>query len=562
MKKNPKQTSAQISGTITFCFEKAGYYHFRVDASKWILVPKNFLPAVEDSLSVAPLVYAGMTINCPEVELQKNMVYVAKKPPMFSSKYKGTLSETLEFFLKKTKKLKLLKILRESPKIRKHYLTNPWQLYFDDKIDFFTMLSISFASGMYPKPQNLIKGAIKHYANFIYERSKSYEGRRNVSDNTPLKAFISLIRSFMKALNEPATDQEILEICKNNEYVVIENENVYPTKVYDYKKICIDKISSKNKSSAVYESIEDALSENSIIALTGDAGTGKSTLATQAAKELQAKGYKTTLTAMTGKATCRFTNDIQAQTLHKWLGYKNGEYTNWDATYCLVIDESSMLTWELFGEVLRREPEKIILCGDPKQLPPVFGENTFKSLLQILPKVSLSKVYRGKMHVNVIKTLTPTQVYDAIVNVCRKLLQENKQFQVLSSRYNGSFGIINLNKQLKTTVYHNHDERVIVKKNYYEQNTLIAPNGQTGVVLSRNQKDVIFKPDGSNSTVLIPQSYLTDAYAISVHKAQGSEWDYVVYVKHPGDTQEIVKVATTRARVKTFVIDLLFSSLS
>ena len=439
---------------------------------------------------------------------------------------------------------------------------NPWQLYYDDKVDFFTMLSICFVSGMYPNPQELIKGSIKYYADFIYERSKNYERRKNVSDNTPLKAFISLIRAFMKALNETATDEEILRLCKDNKYVVIENESVYPVKVYNYRRMCMEKIFFKNKSSAIYKSIEDALSENSIIVITGDAGTGKSTLALQVVEELKAKGYKATLTAMTGKAACRFTNNTQAQTLHKWLGYKNGEYTSWDATYCLVIDESSMLTWELFGEVLRREPEKVILCGDPKQLPPVFGENTFKSLLQILPKVNLSKIYRGRMLVKTIKCSTPIQAYNTIINMCKKLIQENKQFQVFSSRYDGTFGITNLNKQLKTNVYQNLSERVIVKRNYYNQNTLIVPNGQTGIIVSKNQKDVIFKPDGSDNTIQIPYSYLTDAYAISVHKAQGSEWDYAIYVKHPGDSQEIVKVATTRARIETYVIDLLFSSLS
>jgi len=82
--KAPARTSVKISGTITFCFRKAGYFHFRVDASKWVLVPENLLNTVTDNHSVVPLIYAGMTINCPKVELQKNMVYLAKEPPIFS----------------------------------------------------------------------------------------------------------------------------------------------------------------------------------------------------------------------------------------------------------------------------------------------------------------------------------------------------------------------------------------------------------------------------------------------------------------------------------------------
>ncbi|MGB9810821.1 MAG: AAA family ATPase, partial [Dictyoglomus turgidum] len=219
----------------------------------------------------------------------------------------------------------------------------------------------------------------------------------------------------------------------------------------------------------------------------------------------------------------------------------------------LIIDEASMLTWRLLSEVFKTNPRWIILCGDPEQLPPVQGENTFKSLLEVLPKVSLNTIYRGSFQTKLIKLKSVDEVINKVVELARNLARAKKQFQVITSRYDTPCGVNVLNRVLKDVK--EIEPKVIVNKNYYDrEGNLLASNGQTGTLIRKDSSMAEVRIDGHS--ISIPLKYLSPAYAISVHKSQGSEWDYVIYVKHPIDSEQLQRTATTRAKVLTYVLSL------
>ena len=105
-----------------------------------------------------------------------------------------------------------------------------------------------------------------------------------------------------------------------------------------------------------------------------------------------------------------------------------------------------------------------------------------------------------------------------------------------------------------------HD-KVIVTENVYVDGELIASNGQMGYVVSKDMGFIgLLLPSDGDGTVLIEPKDIKLAYALTVHKFQGSESDYVIFVIPPGTdreflTDEMVFVGTTRGRKMTYVID-------
>ena len=96
-----------------------------------------------------------------------------------------------------------------------------------------------------------------------------------------------------------------------------------------------------------------------------------------------------------------------------------------------------------------------------------------------------------------------------------------------------------------------HD-KVIVTENVYVDGELIASNGQMGYVVSKDMGFIgLLLPSDGDGTVLIEPKDIKLAYALTVHKFQGSESDYVIFVIPPGTdreflTDEMVFVGTTR----------------
>jgi len=131
--------------------------------------------------------------------------------------------------------------------------------------------------------------------------------------------------------------------------------------------------------------------------ITGVAGTGKTTIIKEIAKRLECF----ILCAPTGKAAARLreASGLDSSTIHKMLGYNGVTFMVKSlAGNNIIIDEASMIDSQLMAEIIKRNPSKLILVGDAAQLPPVGVGSPFHDLVKIRPDIvsDLKYCYRNK----------------------------------------------------------------------------------------------------------------------------------------------------------------------
>lgn len=289
------------------------------------------------------------------------------------------------------------------------------------------------------------------------------------------------------------------------------------------------------------------------------------------------------LAAPTGRAAKRMTETtgIEAKTIHRLLGLGHeNTYLADDLNELngklLIVDEMSMVDMYLFKLLLSaiNLTPHIIFVGDKDQLPSVGPGNIFADLIKsnILPAVSLSHVHRQGDDSSIIdlahevntgvadhvftKTINssfiespPNQidsVIQQIVNMALKKGFQKDDVQILGSMYKSDSGIDHLNHVLQNQLNPRTDEkkkfverdgqelrigdRVLQLANNPEKDIY---NGQIGQVVSINYQDsnkyvvVDFDSNEVNLSKL-DLNDLTLAYAITIHKAQGSEFPLVI----------------------------------
>ena len=134
--------------------------------------------------------------------------------------------------------------------------------------------------------------------------------------------------------------------------------------------------------------------------VTGGAGTGKTSIIKAITERLEAAGETVSLAAFAGKAAARVREACQhpASTIHRLLGY-NGKAYMLDtlAGVSVIVDESSMVDAALLAEIVRRKPRRLVLVGDQAQLPPVGRGQPFHDLIQLRPDLvsELTTCYRA-----------------------------------------------------------------------------------------------------------------------------------------------------------------------
>lgn len=147
------------------------------------------------------------------------------------------------------------------------------------------------------------------------------------------------------------------------------------------------------------------LAESRLSVLIGGAGTGKTTLLALLCKSPQIRDGGVLLLAPTGKASVRMSQAMKqqgvtstAKTVAQFLSeskrfdgrlmdYRLSEVESKNVPFTVIIDESSMLTEEMFGALLqslRRSAQRIIFVGDPNQLPPIGTGRPFVDLVRML----------------------------------------------------------------------------------------------------------------------------------------------------------------------------------
>lgn len=340
--------------------------------------------------------------------------------------------------------------------------------------------------------------------------------------------------------------------------------------------------------------------ESQVMILTGGPGTGKTTSMRGVLALFEALELETSLVAPTGRAAQRLGElcDRDASTIHRLLEVNMDSATNKlvfmrDENNLLevdsiIVDETSMVDIKLMSSLLSALPSdcRLILVGDPDQLPSVGAGNLFADLISsgVIPKICLTEIFRQSQESNIVQYAhkinqgisldfpTPKdgdffflskadgEVEQTIVELCKTRLPEKQnvsfdQIQVISpSRSYGGGNIEILNKALQAALNPPSDEkgerqygdwtyrtgdRVMQVKNNYditwtsglgEETGQGVFNGDIGFVETASSNLVVVNFEGKlvDYTVdMLPQ--LEPAFAVTVHKAQGSEYPVVIF---------------------------------
>lgn len=149
--------------------------------------------------------------------------------------------------------------------------------------------------------------------------------------------------------------------------------------------------------------ITRATSTERLTLISGSAGTGKTTIIREIANRLEKdEGRAPVLCAFAGKAAARLREATgrPASTIHRMLGFNGTGFTvpaNSMTSDTVIVDEASMLDASLLAEIIKRNPKRLVLVGDQAQLPPVGRGQPYHDLLNTRPdlSVNLTRCYRA-----------------------------------------------------------------------------------------------------------------------------------------------------------------------
>jgi exodeoxyribonuclease V alpha subunit len=324
-----------------------------------------------------------------------------------------------------------------------------------------------------------------------------------------------------------------------------------------------------------------------VAVLTGGPGCGKSFTVRSVVELARAKGAKIVLAAPTGRAAKRLAEltGQEAATIHRLLQLRPGGEPSFDASAPLdadlvVVDETSMVDVILANKLVKAVPPgaRLLLVGDVDQLPSVGAGEVLRDLLAAgsLPVVRLTKIFRQAQRSGIVVNAHRINVgqqpalgdFDdffwfscdepeatgALVTdiVARRIpakfgLDPRRDIQVLCPMHRGPAGSGNLNLLLQealTPFREGQPERryggrvfrvgdkVTQLRNNYEKGTAGVFNGTVGVVTGISAEDhtltVRTDEDEDVDYGFDELDELTHAYAVTIHRSQGSEYPAVV----------------------------------
>ncbi len=360
-----------------------------------------------------------------------------------------------------------------------------------------------------------------------------------------------------------------------------------------------------------------------LLLITGGPGTGKTTIVNGILSLFDQMGVKCALAAPTGRAAKRMTEVTgrDASTIHRLLEATVDPHTG-DLFFsknesdplkvqAVIVDEMSMVDISLLHCLLLAVPinARIILVGDPDQLPPVGPGSPFSDMLRsgILPSVRLTEIFRQaqqslivmnahRVNRGIIPELrdvkndffflparTEEQLAQTIVGLCATRLPQKMgipaaEIQVLSPTKKGAAGTVELNRLLQQSlnppapgkkerkygqiIFREGDRVMQIRNNYdlvwQKDDGSVGTgvfNGDVGIItaIDMDLECLTVRFDDRQADYEFNQlNELELAYAMTVHKSQGSEYRAVILAAWNGSpyllSRSILYTAITRAR--------------
>ncbi|MCH9762765.1 MAG: ATP-dependent RecD-like DNA helicase [Gammaproteobacteria bacterium] len=363
------------------------------------------------------------------------------------------------------------------------------------------------------------------------------------------------------------------------------NTGTPPWGVIDSAKVIpwVEKQTALELSDSQREAIETIL-KSKIAIMTGGPGVGKTTIVKSLLGIIEAKNVRIGLCAPTGRAAKRLTETtrMEAKTIHRLLEFDMKTYgfkynhNNLLPLDVLIIDEASMIDIVLLNHLLKAIPldAAVIFVGDIDQLPSVGSGSVLSDLITsgVIATVRLTEIFRQAAHSHIIVnahrvnegrmplsydspksdfftlyTETPEEIHAKLIEVVTHRLSKRygynaiKDIQVLTPMNRGGLGARSLNIALQAQL-NGHatpkverfgstyapGDKVIQMRNNYDKDVF---NGDIGFIesvdLEEGELQINF--DGSLKAYSVNElDEVSLAYAISIHKSQGSEFPVVV----------------------------------
>jgi exodeoxyribonuclease V alpha subunit len=320
-----------------------------------------------------------------------------------------------------------------------------------------------------------------------------------------------------------------------------------------------------------------------VTVLTGGPGTGKTVSVRTLIGALEALGCRYALCAPTGRAAKRLSEatDRPAKTVHRMLeyspmdGFRRNEENPLEVD-CLIVDESSMLDLLLTNHLLKAvDPSAhVLFVGDIDQLPSVGAGDVLRDVIgsNRAAVVRLTTIFRQAADSGIVVNAhrinrgefpilneyddfyffskeDPEEAADLLVDVVQRRVPERFGFdpvdeiQVLAPMYRGACGVANLNNRLQEALnpaspkkperrlggrLFRVGDRVMQTTNNYVSNVFNGDIGRVTAIDGVNQTLTVQIDDQPVVYDWADTSELTHAFAITIHKSQGSEYPVVV----------------------------------
>jgi exodeoxyribonuclease V alpha subunit len=331
------------------------------------------------------------------------------------------------------------------------------------------------------------------------------------------------------------------------------------------------------------EAVRSSL-ENKVMMITGGPGTGKTTIIHAILKIFSTLNVTIMLAAPTGRAAKRMSEATghAAKTIHRMLeysiqkaGFQKNDVHPLDCDL-LIVDEASMIDTVLMHHLLKAIPSHttFILVGDVNQLPSVGAGNILRDMIAsgVIPVVTLNEIFRQakesriivnahKINNGMMPSLKPSgpkddfyfiqqEDPDEALRIILELVKEriSRRFgfdpvddiQVLTPMYKGTVGAENLNVELQKALNPGDDgvtrgnriyrvnDKVLQIKNNYDKEVFNGDIGRiAGIDAEAQVVTILFdgREIGYDYTDL---DEIVLAYAVSIHKSQGSEYPAVI----------------------------------